>query len=71
MISYTRTYQGETILVVGNLDSKHSQKRVKLKVSGIKKDEVLEIIQGQGYCKTRKNKIYIDLEAGQIRVFKI
>ena len=71
IFAYTRTYQGETILVVGNLDSKHSQKRVKLKVSGIKKDEVLEIIQGQGYCKTRKNKIYIDLEAGQIRVFKI
>lgn len=71
VFGYTRTYQGETILVVGNLDPKHSQKRVKLKVSGIKKDEVLEIIQGQGYCKTGKNKIHVDLEAGQIRVFKL
>lgn len=71
VFAYTRSYQGETILVVGNLDYKHSQKRVKIKVSGIKKDEVLEIIQGQGYCKTRKNKIFVDLESGQIRVFKI
>ncbi len=71
VFAYTRSYQGETILVVGNLDPKHAQKRVKLKVSGIKKDEVLEIIQGQGYCKTRKNKIYVDLDAGQIRLFKL
>lgn len=71
VFAYTRSYQGETILVVGNLDAKHAQKRVKLKVSGIKKDEVLEIIQGQGYCKTRKNKIYVDLDAGQIRLFKL
>ena len=71
VFAYTRFYQGETILVVGNLDPKHAQKRVKLKVSGIKKDEVLEIIQGQGYCKTRKNKIYVDLDAGQIRLFKL
>ena len=68
---YTRSYQGETILVVGNLDYKHSQKRVKIKVSGIKKGQVLEIIQGQGNCKARKNKLFIDLEAGQIRVFKL
>lgn len=71
VFAYTRSYQGETILVVGNLDYKHSQKRVKIKVSGIKKDQVLEIIQGQGNCKARKNKLFIDLEAGQIRVFKI
>lgn len=71
VFAYTRSYQGETILVVGNLDYKHTQKRVKIKVAGIKKDEVLEIIQGQGFCKTRKNKIFVDLEAGQIRVFKI
>lgn len=71
VFAYTRSYQGETILVVGNLDYKHSQKRVKIKVSGIKKDQVLEIIQGQGNCKARKNKLFIDLEAGQIRVFKL
>ncbi len=71
VFAYTRSYQGETILVVGNLDYKHSQKRAKIKVSGIKKDDVLEIIQGQGNCKTRKNKLFVDLEAGQIRVFKI
>ncbi len=71
VFAFTRSYQGETILVVGNLDYKHSQKRAKIKVSGIKKDDVLEIIQGQGNCKTRKNKLFVDLEAGQIRVFKI
>lgn len=71
VFAYTRSYQGETILVVGNLDYKHSQKRVKIKVSGIKKDQVVEIIQGQGNCKARKNKLFVDLEAAQIRVFRI
>ena len=31
----------------------------------------LKLFKGQGYCKTGKNKIHVDLEAGQIRVFKL
>lgn len=71
VFAFSRSYRGETIVVVGNLDYKHTQKHVNIKLLGIKKDDVLEFVQGQGYCKTRKNKMIIDLSAGEIRVFRI
>lgn len=71
VFAYSRNYQGKTIVVVGNLDFKHTQKRVCAKISGLKKGQVLNMIHGQGLCKTRKNKMFVDLEAGQIRIFEI
>lgn len=71
VFAYSRTYQGETIIVVGNLDFKHAQRRIVLKVPGLKKKNIIEVIQGTGSYKTRKNKLYTDLEPGGIKVFKI
>lgn len=71
VFAFSRSYEGETIVVVGNLDYKHSQRRVNIKISGVKKDQVLDYIQGQGFAKVRKNRIIMDLGAGQIRVIRI
>ena len=71
IFAYSRSYQGETIIVVGNLDQKRSQKRVIIKVSGINKKENLELIHGMPNYKTKKNKLYTDLEAGEIKVLRI
>lgn len=71
VFAYSRNYQGETIVVAGNLDFNHSQKHTEIKVSGIKKGQALEFILGEGYYKTYKNKLILDLNAGEIKVFKI
>ena len=71
VFAYTRNFGGDTIVVAGNLDFKHPQRRVILKVSGIKKKSQLEMIHGMKNYKTGKNKIYTDLEAGEVKVFRI
>ena len=71
VFAYTRTYQGDTIVVVGNMDFKHPQRRVTLKVAGIKKKSSLDVIHGMKNYKTGKNKIYTDLDSGEIKVFKL
>lgn len=71
VFAYTRTYQGDTIVVVGNMDFKHPQKRITLKVAGINKKSNLEMIHGMKNYKTGKNKIYTDLDSGEIKVFKL
>lgn len=71
VFAFSRAYQGETIIVVGNLDYKHNQKRVNIKVSGVKKDQLLEYIHGQGFAKARKNRLIMDVGAGEIRVVKL
>lgn len=71
VFAYTRTYQGDTIVVVGNMDFKHPQRRVTLKVAGIKKKSRLDVIHGMKNYKTGKNKIYTDLDSGEIKVFKL
>lgn len=71
VFAYTRTYQGDTIVVVGNMDFKHPQRRITLKVAGIKKKSSLDVIHGMKNYKTGKNKIYTDLDSGEIKVFKL
>lgn len=71
VFAFTRTYQGDTIVVVGNMDFKHPQRRVTLKVAGIKKKSSLDVIHGMKNYKTGKNKIYTDLDSGEIKVFKL
>ena len=71
VFAYSRSYQGETIIVVGNLDQKRGQRRITIKVPGIKKKENLELIHGMPNYRTSKNKLYTDLEAGEIKVLRI
>ena len=71
VFAYTRSYQGETIIILGNLDYKHAQKHVVLKINGLKKKDSLEVIQGNENYRLRSNKLYTDLNAGEVKVFKI
>ena len=71
VFAYSRSYDGDTIVVLGNLDFKHSQKNIRVKVPGMKKKHQLDVIQGYNNYKTRKNKLYTDLSAGEIKVFRM
>ena len=71
VFAYSRSYKGETIIVIGNLDYKHVQKRVIVKASGVKKEKNLQVIQGLPNIRTKKNRIYTDLGAGEIKVLRL
>lgn len=71
VFAYTRSYQGETIIILGNLDYKHAQKHIVLKINGLKKKDSLEVIKGSENYRLRSNKLYTELNAGEIKVFKI
>ena len=71
VFAYSRNYKDDYIIVIGNLDFKHQQKRVTIKANGIKKKKDLNIIEGNPNYKTKKNKILTDLDAGEIKVLRI
>lgn len=71
VFAYSRSYQGDTIIVIGNLDYKHPQKKVSVRVSGLKKKKELQIIEGLTNHKTKNNKLLTDLEAGEIKVLRM
>lgn len=71
VLAYSRSYQGETIIVLGNLDSKHAQKKISIKVSGLKKNQRLNVIHGSANYKVRKNTLLTDLNPNEIKVLRI
>lgn len=71
VFAFSRSYQGDTIIVIGNLDFKHQQKRVSIKIPGLKKKKEPQIIEGLANFKTKNNKIITDLEAGEIKVLRM
>lgn len=71
VFAFSRSYQGDTIIVLGNLDFKHPQKRVTVKVTGLKKKKDMQIIEGLTNYKTRNNKLLTDLEPGEIKVLRM
>lgn len=71
VFAYTRSYNGETILVIGNLDFKHFQRRFVLKLAELKKIKSLEVIHGSGAYKIRSNKLYTDLAPGEVKVYRL
>ena len=71
VIAFSRTYLGETIIVIANLDYKNAQKRITVKVPGVKKKGNLELIHGGNNFKTGNSKIYTDLEPSEIKVLRL
>lgn len=71
VFAFTRNYQNNTIIVIGNLDFKHAQKRITVKVSGLKKKKDLEVIEGHTNYRAKNNKLLTDLEAGEIKVLRM
>ena len=71
VFAYARSYQGENIIIIGNLDFKHPQKRVTVKFSGLKKKKDLQTIEGLSNYRTQSNKLLTDMEAGEIKVLRV
>ena len=71
VFAFSRSYQGETIVVLANLDDKHFQKRISIKVSGLKKYQPLNVIHGSANYKVRKNTLITDLNPNEIKVLRI
>ena len=71
VFAFSRSYKGDTIIVLGNLDYKHPQKRITVKISGLKKKKDLIVIEGLTNYKTKNNKLLTDLEAGEIKVLRM
>ena len=69
--AFTRSYKGETILVIGNLDYKHSLRKIRVKVPGLKKKKTLQVIEGNRGYQAKNNKLITDLEAGEIKVLRL
>ena len=57
--------------MIGNLDSKHHQKKIKIKVTGLKKKQTLNVIHGSANYKTKKNILYTDLGPNEIKVLRV
>ena len=71
VFAFSRSYKGETIIVIGNLDYKHPQKRVSIKISGLKKKSFIETIEGYANYKTKNNRLLTELDSGEIKVLRI
>lgn len=71
VFAYSRSYQGNSVIVIGNLDHKHSQKKAMIKVSGLKKNQRLNVVHGSANYKIRKNKMFTDLAPSEIKVLRV
>lgn len=71
VFAYSRTYLGETIIIIGNLDNRNAQKKVFVKIQGVKKKGNLKTIFGNAQFKTYNNKINIDLEPNSIKILRL
>jgi len=71
VVAYSRCYKGDMIIVLANLDYKHPQKRLSLKISGLKKRKSVELINGIEKYKIKNNKLITDLEAAEIKVLRV
>ena len=71
IFAFSRSYQGETIVVIGNLDNKHSYNHVMTKIPGLKKHQDINMIHGMANYKTRKNTYITDLGPNEIKVLRL
>ena len=70
-LAFSRSYKGDTIIVLCNLDYKHALKRITVKVPNLKKKKEMEVIEGYRNYKAKNNKLLVDLEAGEIKVLRM
>lgn len=71
VFAYSRTLNNESILVIGNLDFKKPQNKISIKDSIINKKFKIEKICGNDNYKIIRHELHTDLNAGEIKVFKI
>lgn len=71
VFAFLRSYKGDTVVVFANLDFKHAQKRISVKIPGLDEKKSIKVIEGFANYKVRKNKLLTELEPGEIKVLKI
>ena len=71
VFAYTRKFNKEQVIVVGNLDFKNSQNKITIKDKSINKKNVLEVITGNDDIKAGRKRLYTDLDAGEIKVLMV
>lgn len=69
VFAYKRTLKNDSIIVIGNLDFKENKNKICLKDTSISKKYNVEVIRGQN-LKITQNRIFTNLEAGEIQVIK-
>ena len=71
VFAYSRTLKDETILVIGNLDYKKPQNKICIKESMINQKANIQKICGSDNYKIIRHELHTDLNAGEVKVFKI
>ena len=71
VFAYARHYGDKCLVVIGNLDSKENKRKVVVKIGCLKKNTPVNFVVGNQNCKLGKGKIYVDLEAQEIKVLEL
>ncbi|MCQ2744572.1 MAG: alpha-glucosidase C-terminal domain-containing protein, partial [bacterium] len=71
IFAFARCYEGETIIVVGNLDFENTYKKTEVKISGLNQKHEISSINGKDITKIRRGKMFCDINAGEIMVLHI
>ena len=61
----------QRIIVIGNLDFKNTKDIINIKIPKIRKDNFIELIEGDGSLKIHKRKLTTSLTPGEIEITKI
>ena len=69
--AYARSFDNKTVLVIGNFDYTKEYKKVLVKIPGFTKKYSIDVVKGDCFLKLRRNKLYVDMAPGEIRVLLI
>lgn len=70
VFAFSRNFENESIIVIGNLDFEKPQNKITIKNPAIKSFAKYDIINGNKNVKFSNKKIFTDLEAGEIKVIR-
>ncbi len=74
VFAYARSYGDKTIITIGNLDFKNSKQKVKINVPKMNNSHSLSVLKGSdgtGSFKKKRDKLILDIPAGDIQVYLI
>ena len=70
VFAFRRDLNKKSIIVIGNLDFKNPQYKITIKAPGVRKKNDFAILTGNENIKTARNKIFTDMDAGEIKVIE-
>lgn len=71
IFAYIRSYNGELVVVIGNLSYETNFSKIKIKIPKINKNIGIQNITSGNSVRIKKGKIYTDLNPGEIKVLLI